>query len=581
VKNVIKSLLKNIGEYKKDALMTPFFVSLEVLLDILIPVLMAQIIDQGIATGNQRNILVIGLGLVVCAVLALIFGMLSARYAAIASAGFAKNIRRAIFVNIQKFSFANIDRFSTSSLVTRLTTDINNVQNSFQMTIRILVRSPLLFIFSLFMAFRINNELAVIFLFAIPFLAIGLALIIKFAHPAFNRVFRTYDRLNQVVQENLQGIRIVKSYVREAHEVQKFETVSEKIYRMFSKAERIVAFNGPLMQFTMFSCMLLISWIGAHLIVDSSMTTGELMSMFMYVMQILIALNMMSMVFVMLIISRPSMERISEVLNETSDLTDPEEPLTEISDGSVEFKNVSFSYSGKKDNLVLNNCDFHIASGETVGIIGGTGSGKTTLVQLIPRLYDATEGTVQVGGQDVRDYSLQALRDAVGMVLQNNVLFSGTIKENLRWGNPEATDEELVKACRLAQADEFIRKLAQGYDTYIEQGGTNVSGGQKQRLTIARALLKKPKILILDDSTSAVDTKTDYLIQQAFFETIPETTKFIIAQRISSVEKADKIIVMEEGKIQGIGTHEELLATNKIYQEVNHSQVKGFGEVYE
>lgn len=578
---MIKSLLKNIGEYKKDALMTPFFVSLEVLLDILIPVLMAQIIDQGIATGNQRSILVIGLGLVVCAVLALIFGMLSARYAAIASAGFAKNIRRAIFVNIQKFSFANIDRFSTSSLVTRLTTDINNVQNSFQMTIRILVRSPLLFIFSLFMAFRINNELAVIFLFAIPFLAIGLALIIKFAHPAFNRVFRTYDRLNQVVQENLQGIRIVKSYVREAHEVQKFENVSEKIYRMFSKAERIVAFNGPLMQFTMFSCMLLISWIGAHLIVDSSMTTGELMSMFMYVMQILIALNMMSMVFVMLIISRPSMERISEVLNEASDLTDPEEPLTEISDGSVDFKNVSFSYSGKKDNLVLNNCDFHIASGETVGIIGGTGSGKTTLVQLIPRLYDATEGTVQVGGQDVRDYSLQALRDAVGMVLQNNVLFSGTIKENLRWGNPEATDEELVEACRLAQADEFIRKLAHGYDTYIEQGGTNVSGGQKQRLTIARALLKKPKILILDDSTSAVDTKTDYLIQQAFFETIPETTKFIIAQRISSVEKADKIIVMEEGNIQGIGTHEELLATNKIYQEVNHSQVKGFGEVYE
>ena len=350
---------------------------------------------------------------------------------------------------------------------------------------------------------------------------------------------------------------------------------------MFSKAERIVAFNGPLMQFTMFSCMLLISWIGAHLIVDSSMTTGELMSMFMYVIQILIALNMMSMVFVMLIISRPSMERISEVLNEASDLTDPEEPLTEISDGSVDFKNVSFSYSEKKDNLVLNNCDFHIASGETVGIIGGTGSGKTTLVQLIPRLYDATEGTVQVGGQDVRDYSLQALRDAVGMVLQNNVLFSGTIKENLRWGNPEATDEELVEACRLAQADEFIRKLAHGYDTYIEQGGTNVSGGQKQRLTIARALLKKPKILILDDSTSAVDTKTDYLIQQAFFETIPETTKFIIAQRISSVEKADKIIVMEEGNIQGIGTHEELLATNKIYQEVNHSQVKGFGEVYE
>ncbi|MGX7195839.1 ABC transporter ATP-binding protein [Enterococcus olivae] len=578
---MIQTLLKNLGSYKKETLMTPFFVTLEVILDIIIPVLMALIIDRGIAIGNQRSILLIGVVLVICAVFALIFGMLSARYAAIASAGFAKNIRRKIFVNVQDFSFSNIDRFSTASLVTRLTTDINNVQNSFQMTIRILVRSPLLFIFSLIMAFRINQDLAGIFLWAIPFLAIGLFLIIKFAHPAFNHVFRIYDRLNQVVQENLQGIRIVKSYVREDFEVAKFEKVSARIYKAFAKAERIVALNGPLMQFTMFSCMLIISWIGAHLIVDSSMTTGQLMSMFMYIIQILIALNMMSMVFVMLIISRPSAERIIEAIEEESDLTDPQQPLTEIPDGSVVFDQVDFSYSGEQDKLVLNACDFRIASGQTVGIIGGTGAGKTSLVQLIPRLYDVTSGSVKVGGHDVRDYSLKALRDAVGMVLQNNVLFSGTIKDNLRWGNPEATDEELIEACRLSQADEFIQKMPEGYDTYIEQGGSNVSGGQKQRLTIARALLKKPKILILDDSTSAVDTKTDHLIQQAFFKTIPDTTKFIITQRISSIENTDQIIVMENGRINGMGTHEELLANNQIYQEINHSQVKGFGEAYE
>ena len=431
------------------------------------------------------------------------------------------------------------------------------------------------------MTFRINSELAGIFLLAVPFLAVGLFLIIKFAHPAFEHVFKIYDRLNQVVQENLQGIRIVKSYVQEAHEVEKFTDVSQRIYRAFAKAERIVALNGPLMQLTMFSCMLLISWLGAHLIVNGSMTTGELMSMFMYVMQILIALMMMSMVFVMLIIARPSAERILEVIDEQSDLTDPAQPLTAIHNGSVTFENVSFSYSDDEDKLVLTNCNFRIRSGQTVGIIGGTGSGKTSLVQLIPRLYDTTHGTVKVGNVDVRSYSLKTLREAVGMVLQNNVLFSGTIKENLRWGKPDATDEELITACKLAQADEFITKLPDGYDTYIEQGGSNVSGGQKQRLTIARALLKQPKILILDDSTSAVDTKTDALIQQAFFETIPDTTKFIIAQRISSIEKADQIIVMEDGRINGIGTHEELLATNKIYQEVNHSQVKGFGEADE
>lgn len=578
---MIKALLQNIGVYKKQTLLTPFFVTLEVLLDILIPVLMAMIIDRGITESDQSSLLLIGVGLLVSAVFALIFGMLSARYAAIASAGLAKNIRKNIFENIQSFSFSNIDRFSTSSLVTRLTTDINNVQNSFQMTIRILVRSPLLFIFSLIMAFRINSELAVVFLYAVPFLVVGLFLIIKFALPAFQHVFKIYDRLNQVVQENLQGIRIVKSYVREDHEVDKFQVVSQQIYKGFSKAERIVSFNGPLMQFTMFSCMLLISWIGAQLIVDSSMTTGELMSMFMYIIQILIALNMMSMVFVMLLISRPSAERIMEVIDEKSDLTDPEQPVNEVVDGSVTFKNVAFSYSNDEDKLILKDCDFTIPSGKTVGIIGGTGSGKTSLVQLIPRLYDVTSGSVLVGGRDVREYSLKTLRDTVGMVLQSNVLFSGTVKENLRWGNPEATDEELIEACRLAQADDFIQKMPDGYDTYVEEGGSNFSGGQKQRLTIARALLKKPKILILDDSTSAVDTKTDSLIQEAFYETIPHTTKFIIAQRISSIEKADQIIVMEEGVINGMGTHEELMANNTIYQEVNHSQVKGFGEAYE
>lgn len=578
---MIKTLAKSVGEYKKDALLTPFFVTLEVILDIIIPVLMAMIIDRGISAKNQGSIITIGIALIACALFALLFGMLSGRYGAIASAGFAKNLRRKMFGNIQEFSFANIDRFSTSSLVTRLTTDVSNVQNSFQMIIRILVRSPLMFIFSLFMAFQVNRELAMIFLYAIPFLGIGLALIVKFAHPTFEKVFKIYDRLNQVVQENLQGIRVVKSYVREEHEVAKFKTVSQLIYKTFSKAERIVAFNGPLMQFTMYTCMLLISWIGAQLIVSNSMSTGELMSMFMYVMQILNSLNMMSMVFVMLIISRPSAERIVAVINEESDLTNPSKPITEIRDGSVEFKEVDFSYSDNEDKLVLRKSSFRIEPGQTVGVIGGTGSGKTTLVQLIPRLYDVTKGSVQVGGLDVRNYEIAALRDAVAMVLQNNVLFSGTIKDNLRWGNPEATDQELYEACRLAQADEFIHKLPKGYDTYIEQGGTNVSGGQKQRLTIARALLKNPKILILDDSTSAVDTKTDGLIQQAFLETIPNTTKFIIAQRVSSIENADQIIVMENGEINGIGTHEELLATNKIYQEVNQSQVKGFGEANE
>lgn len=430
---MIKDLLKHVGQYKKESLLTPFFVTLEVILDVVIPLLMALIVDRGISAKNQDNILWIGLALLISAILALLFGMFSARYAATASAGFAKNLRQSIFENIQRFSFANMDRFSTPSLVTRLTTDVTNVQNAFQMTIRILVRSPLLFTFSLMMAFRVNRDLALIFLYVIPFLTISLGLIIRFALPAFQSVFKIYDRLNQVVQENLQGIRVVKSYVKETHEVEKFTTVSQKIYRSFSKAERIVAFNQPVMQFAIYSCLLLISWLGAHLIVSGSMTTGELMSMFMYLMQILVSLNMMSMVFVMLIISRPSAERISEVLNEPSDLTDPSQPITNIENGSVVFENVDFSYSGDAENLVLKNCNFAIASGQTVGIIGGTGSGKTSLVQLIPRLYDATKGVVKVGGREVKEYSLTQLRESVAVVLQNNVLFSGTIKENLRW----------------------------------------------------------------------------------------------------------------------------------------------------
>lgn len=578
---MIKKLLNHVGEYKKATLLTPFFVTLEVILDIFIPLLMAMIVDRGINGQSEKDILWIGAALIVSAIFALIFGMLSARYAATASAGFAKNLRQKIFDNIQQFSFSNIDRFSTPSLVTRLTTDVTNVQNAFQMTIRILVRSPLLFIFSLIMAFRLNSELAVVFLIVVPFLALGLFLIIKFAHPAFKHVFRIYDRLNQVVQENLQGIRIVKSYVREEHEVKKFTDVSENIYQAFSKAERIVALNQPVMQIAIYTALLLISWIGANLIVVGSMTTGELMSMFMYVMQILVALNMMSMVFVILIISRPSAERMIEVLDEQSDLTDPATPIETIADGSVSFENVDFSYTDDQNKLVLSNLNFNIQSGQTVGILGGTGSGKTSLIQLIPRLYDATSGVVKVGGHDVKSYSLHALRDAVAVVLQQNVLFSGTIKENLRWGNEHATDEQLIEACRLAQADSFIQSFPDGYDTYIEQGGSNVSGGQKQRLTIARALLKNPKILILDDSTSAVDTKTDALIQEAFYETIPNTTKIIIAQRIASVEKADVVIVMDEGKINGVGTPAELLANNAIYQEVYQSQQKGFGTANE
>ncbi|MBW9173645.1 ABC transporter ATP-binding protein/permease [Clostridium estertheticum] len=572
---MIKRLLKCVGEYKKDTILAPVFVTFEVIMEVIVPFLMARIIDNGISKGNLGYISKMGIVLVLCTIFSLFFGMQSGRYAAKASAGYAKNVRRQMYYNIQSFSFSDIEKFSSASLVTRLTTDVTNVQNSYQMIIRILVRSPLMLIFSLIMAFNINAKLALVFLVAIPFLGFGLYLIIINAHPIFEKVFRTYDHLNNVVQENISGIRVVKSYVREEHEKSKFGEVSTKIYSDFSKAEKLLAFNSPLMQFTMYTCILLISWFGAKMIVGSTMTIGQLMSLLAYAAQILMSLMMLSMVFVMITISRASAERIVEVLDEKSGLHNPEQPIYEVPNGCVNFENVDFSYTDDKNKLCLKKIDISIKAGETIGIIGGTGSAKTTFVQLIPRLYDVSSGNVLVGGVDVRKYDIQALRDEVAMVLQKNVLFSGTIKENLRWGNKDASDDELIRVCKLAQADDFIAKFPHKYDTYIEQGGSNVSGGQKQRICIARALLKKPKILILDDSTSAIDTKTDALIRIAFKEEIPSTTKFIIAQRISSVEDADKIIIMDAGRIDAIGTHDELLKTNKIYQEVYTSQMKG------
>lgn len=575
---MIKKLLRSVREYKTASLLTPIFVTLEVIMEVLIPFFMSRIIDMGLEQNNLSYTVRLGVILIIAAIASLCFGALSGKYAATASAGFAKNLRHDMFHHVQDFSFSNIDKFSPASLVTRLTTDVTNVQNAYQMVIRVLIRGPLMLVFALIMAMGINMKLSMIFFFAIPFLGIGLFFIAIKAHPYFERVFRTYDELNNTVQENLSAIRVVKAYVREDFEDKKFYKISDKVYHQFRAAEKIVAFNAPLMQFSMYTAILLISWMAAKMIVGSTMTTGQLMSMIVYATQILSSLMMLSMVFVMIIMAESSANRIVEVLDEESDLKNPAHPLNSVADGSIDFDNVSFSYVNDPDKSALKDINIHIHSGETIGIIGGTGSAKTTLVQMIPRLYDTTTGQVRVGGKDVRDYDIESLRDQVSVVLQKNVLFSGTIKENLRWGNPNASDEELVAACKLAQADEFVRSFPDGYDTYIEQGGTNVSGGQKQRLCIARALLKKPKILILDDSTSAVDTKTDALIRKAFREEIPDTTKIIIAQRISSIEDADRVIVLDDGHIDAFDTPQQLLKTNKIYQEVYQSQVKGAKE---
>ena len=573
---MIRTLAKCIREYKLATILTPIFILCESLLEVYLPYRMADMIDYfGIENPEMKQIIVKGIILLGIAFASLIFSAFASKYAAVASAGFAKNLRHDMFYKVQTFSFANIDKFSSASLVTRMTTDVTNIQNSFQMILRMAVRAPSMMIFAMIMSFRVNYYLSWIFVIFIPVIALALFIIIKFAHPIFTKVFKVYDKLNNIVQENLHGIRVVKSFVREEHETEKFKSISQQIYDSFSKAEKMIAFNMPVMQICIYSCIMIISWFAAQFIVDGTMTTGELVSMMTYIMQILMSLMFLSIIMVMVVISRASAERVSEVLNEKLDLTNCDEPIKEIPDGSIKFENVSFSYAKDEEKLCLKDVNIEIKSGETVGIIGGTGSSKSTFVQLIPRLYDTTKGTVYVGGLDVKKYDIESLRDSVAMVLQKNVLFSGTVSENLRWGNANATDEELVEVCKLAQADDFIRNMPDKYNTYIEQGGTNVSGGQRQRLCIARALLKKPKILILDDSTSAVDTKTDALIRKAFLEKIPHTTKIIIAQRISSVQDADKIIVLDNGVINAVGNHQQLLKSNKIYQEVFYSQQKG------
>ena len=578
---MIKKLLQSVREYKTASILSPLFMACEVLMEVMIPTFMAKLIDNGIDMGNMDVILRVGAILAGMALCSLLFGALSGMCAAKAATGLAKNLRQDMFHNVQTFSFSNIDKFSTAGLVTRMTTDVSNVQMAYQMIIRFAARCPVMFVMALVMSFGINAQLACIFLAVSPLVGLALLVLMKKVHPMFERVFHTYDKLNNVVQENLSGIRVVKAYVRENHEIEKFNDVSDSIYKDFSKAQKLLAFTMPLMQFAVYVCILLVSWLGARIIVTSNqtaLTTGELMSLISYATQILLSLMMLAQVFVLLTISKASRERIAEVLDETPDLKNPEHPVTEVKDGSIEFNHVDFRYSGNAENWCLKDVDFKIASGATVGIIGGIGSSKSSLVQLIPRLYDVTHGSVKVGGRDVREYNVEVLRENVAMVLQKNELFSGTLKENLRWGNENATEEEIVNACRLAQADSFIRQMPLQYDTFIEQGGTNVSGGQKQRICIARALLKKPKILILDDSTSAVDTKTDALIRKAFREEIPQTTKIIIAQRISSVADADCILVLNEGKIDAVGTHEELIRCNKIYREVYESQQKGGNE---
>lgn len=581
---MLKKLFGCVREYKLDSLLSPLFVSGEVIMEVIIPLLMARLIDYGIDKSDMSVITRTGILLVTCALISLVFGAMCARSAAKASSGFAKNLRHDMFHRVQGFSFNNIDKFSAASIVTRLTTDVANVQNSYQMIIRGAVRSPFMLIFSVIMAASISPRMSLIFVAIIPILGAGLYILMSGVHPLFKNGFKTYDRLNCVVQENLHGVRAVKAFVREDFETEKFRGISARIYDLFTRAEKRMAWSMPLMQLCVYASMLLISWFGARMIVASGndaklgMSTGELMGLITYSMQILSSFMMLAMMFVMLVMSKASADRIVEILDEEPDMTDPETPVSELSDGSICFENVSFSYTGDKSRLCLSNININIDSGETVGIIGGTGSAKSTLVSLIPRLYDVTEGRVLVGGRDVREYSLDRLRDSVAVVLQKNVLFSGTIKENLRWGDPNASDEELERICKLAQADEFIQGFPKKYDTYIEQGGSNVSGGQKQRLCIARALLRKPKVLILDDSTSAVDTKTDALIRKAFREEIPGTTKIIIAQRVASVQDADMIIVMDGGRIDQVGTHEQLLKTSSIYREVYESQTKGGDE---
>ena len=576
----MKRLLQELKEYKASSIKAPLFMIGEVALELSLPTLMAYVIDNGVMKGDMRTAVLMGLVMLVVAFLSLLCGALSAKNASYASAGFVKNLRKAMFENIQRFSFRNVDRYSTAGLITRLMTDTTNVQNAYMMILRMCVRAPMMLILAMVMTFTIHADLAVYFLYALIFLAVALTLITVLSYPVFRRVFRKYDDLNASVQENITNMRVVKAYVKEEAETKKFKSASEKLYEMFCKAEKILVLNGPMMQLAMYACIMAIGWFGAQFVVGGSLTTGELMSMFTYTMQLLMSLMMLSMVFVMVSMSTASAKRIVEVLEETSDIHNPAKPVYEIADGSIRFENVSFDYYTHEfdkdaDDAVLRNINREIASGETIGILGGTGSAKSTLVQLIPRLYDVQKGAVYVGGRNVKEYDLDTLRNEVAMVLQKNVLFSGTIKDNLRWGNDQASDEEMIRACRLAQADEFISRFPDGYDTYIEQGGSNVSGGQKQRLCIARALLKKPKILILDDSTSAVDTKTDALIRKAFREDIPDTTKLIISQRISSIEDADRIVVLNDGEIDGIGTHEELLAGNAIYQEIYETQKKG------
>ena len=573
-----KILFQSIREYKKESILAPVFVILEVFMEVLIPMEMAKIIDIGIAGGNLPYILQRGVILVAMAFIALLFGVIAGKMAATAGAGYAKNLRHDIFYKVQEFSFKNIDKFATSGLVTRMTTDITNVQMAYMMSIRLLARAPIMMILSWVMTLMINVKIALLFLIVVPLLGGTLVFIAKKAHPHFIKVFDEYDVLNNSVQENVNAARVVKAFVREDYEVEKFHGISKFVYTLFTKAEKIVAWNSPVMQFTMYTVVLIMISIGGNSIVSGSMATGELTSVIVYAMQILMSLMMVTFVFVMLMIAEASTDRITEVLTEVPEMKDKEDAIKEVVSGEIVFENVNFSYAGEGGNLSLKDINLHIKSGQTIGIIGGTGSAKSTLVQMIPRLYDVTSGSVKVGGIDVREYNLEALRDQVSMVLQKNVLFSGTIYENIRWGDENASDEEVQRVCKLAQADGFIQEFPAGYDTMIVQGGNNVSGGQKQRLCIARALLKKPKILILDDSTSAVDTKTDALIRKAFREEIPNTTKIIIAQRISSIEDADQIIVLDEGHVVGVGTSEELLKTNAIYREVYESQVKGGGE---